>query len=84
MTHTSNERATETALFAGMEESKPNNFISYQDGAPPHWHLSVRDWLNITVPNQWIGHKEPPDKACIAWPRRSSDLTPLTFICGGS
>ncbi|GFT24319.1 DUF4817 domain-containing protein [Trichonephila clavipes] len=46
-----------------------------QNGTTPHWHLSGRDWLNITVPNQWIGRKEAPDKACIAWPR-SLDLMP--------
>ncbi|GFU67655.1 fatty acid hydroxylase domain-containing protein 2 [Trichonephila clavipes] len=50
-----------------LEESEPNNFIWQQDGAPPYWHLSVRDWLNITIPNQWIDCKEPPVKACTAW-----------------
>ncbi|GFU90912.1 DUF4817 domain-containing protein [Trichonephila clavipes] len=63
--------------------SEPNNFIWLQDGAPHHWHLSVRNWLNITVPNQWIGHKEPPDKACIALPPRSPDLTPWDFYLWG-
>ncbi|GFX88814.1 uncharacterized protein TNCV_2575211 [Trichonephila clavipes] len=100
MTHTSNERVTETVLFAGacarnfsktksaitvqrafrikfgcqppndnktflelwlfpqLEESELNNFIWQQEGAPPHWHLSMRDWLNITVPNQWISRKD--------------------------
>ncbi|PRD30745.1 UNVERIFIED_CONTAM: hypothetical protein NCL1_25477 [Trichonephila clavipes] len=53
-------------LFPQLEKSEPNNFIWQQDGAPHHWHLSVCDWLNVTVPNQWIGRKEPPDKACIA------------------
>ncbi|GFW17152.1 uncharacterized protein TNCV_2762761 [Trichonephila clavipes] len=48
-------------LFPQLEESEPNNFIWQQDGVLLHWHLSARDWLNITVPNQWIGHKEPPD-----------------------
>ncbi|PRD26125.1 UNVERIFIED_CONTAM: hypothetical protein NCL1_38970 [Trichonephila clavipes] len=71
---TSKQKAFRVLQFAKTEsaitvqrafQSKPNNFIWLQDGAPPHWHLSVRDWLNITVPNQWIGHKEPPDKACI-------------------
>ncbi|GFW17336.1 uncharacterized protein TNCV_3905461 [Trichonephila clavipes] len=65
------------------KKSEPNNFIRQQDSAPPYWHLSVRDWLNITVPNQWIGRKEPPDKACIAWPPRSSDLTPCNFYLYG-
>ncbi|GFT53687.1 hypothetical protein TNCV_5083531 [Trichonephila clavipes] len=38
--------------------------------------ILVCDWLNITVPNQWIGRTETPNKACIAWSPRSSDLTP--------
>ncbi|GFW37770.1 uncharacterized protein TNCV_4629751 [Trichonephila clavipes] len=62
--------------FPQLEESESNNFIWQQDEAPPHWHLSLRDWLNVTVPNQWIGRKKPPDKACIAWLPRSPDLTP--------
>ncbi|GFW55632.1 transposable element Tcb2 transposase [Trichonephila clavipes] len=35
--------------------------------------------INITAPNQWIGYKEPLDKACITWPLRSPDLTPCGF-----
>ncbi|KAG8322397.1 hypothetical protein J6590_022849 [Homalodisca vitripennis] len=26
------------------------NFICQQDGAPPHWDNSVRDWLNFIEP----------------------------------
>ncbi|GFV95101.1 uncharacterized protein TNCV_3708961 [Trichonephila clavipes] len=70
-------------LFPQLEESEPNNFIWQQDGAPPNWRLSVRDWLNITVPNQWIGRKEPPDKTCIAWPPRSPDLMSCDFYMWG-
>ncbi|GFV00407.1 uncharacterized protein TNCV_3643851 [Trichonephila clavipes] len=70
-------------LFPQLEESEPTNFIWQQEGAPPHWYLSVRDWLNITVPNQWIGRKERPDKACIAWPPRSPDLTSCDFYLRG-
>ncbi|GFX72648.1 uncharacterized protein TNCV_4062441 [Trichonephila clavipes] len=44
-------------LFPQLKESEPDNFIWQQDGAPPHWLLSVRDWLNITVLDQWIFHK---------------------------
>ncbi|GFX50196.1 hypothetical protein TNCV_2782181 [Trichonephila clavipes] len=29
--------------------------------------------------NHWIGHKDPPDKACISWPPYSPDLTPCDF-----
>ncbi|PRD25111.1 UNVERIFIED_CONTAM: hypothetical protein NCL1_41851 [Trichonephila clavipes] len=70
-------------LFPQLEESEPNNFIWQQDGAPPNWRLSVRDWLNITVPNQWIGRKEPPDKTCIAWPPCSPDLMSCDFYMWG-
>ncbi|GFX88570.1 uncharacterized protein TNCV_2659811 [Trichonephila clavipes] len=54
-----------------------------QDGAPPHRHLSIREWLNITVPNQWIGRKEPPNKACIAWHPRSPDRMPCDSYLWG-
>ncbi|GFW81418.1 uncharacterized protein TNCV_377661 [Trichonephila clavipes] len=66
-------------LFSQLEECEPNNFIWQQDGALPHWPLSVRDWSNITVPNQWIDRKESPDKACITWHPRSPDLTSCDF-----
>jgi len=31
-------------------------FIFQQDGAPPHWSLNVRQYLNATLHNRWIGH----------------------------
>ncbi|GFX76224.1 uncharacterized protein TNCV_1233621 [Trichonephila clavipes] len=70
-------------MATSSKESEPNNFIWQQDGAPPHWHLSVRDWLIITVPNQWIGRKERPNKACTAWPPRPPDLTPCDSYLWG-
>ncbi|GFX90929.1 uncharacterized protein TNCV_3167601 [Trichonephila clavipes] len=66
-------------LFPQLEESEPDNFIWQQDDAPPHSHLSVRCWLNITVLDQWILRKEPHDKVFFAWPPRSSDLMPCDF-----
>lgn len=48
-------------LFPQLVEDKPNNFIWQQYGALPHWHNNVLDWLNITVPECWIGHKGPND-----------------------
>ncbi|GFV47658.1 uncharacterized protein TNCV_1708541 [Trichonephila clavipes] len=71
--------ALQRKLFPQLEKSEPNNFIWQQDGASPRWHLSVRDWLNITLPKKWIGRKVPPDKACMAFPPRSLDLTPCDF-----
>ncbi|GFV44791.1 uncharacterized protein TNCV_563421 [Trichonephila clavipes] len=64
-------------LLPHLKESEPDTFIWQQDGA--QWHLSVRDWLNITVPGQWIFHKRPHDKACSAWPPHSPDLTSCDF-----
>ncbi|GFU06185.1 uncharacterized protein TNCV_4764961 [Trichonephila clavipes] len=76
---------TKHGMIERVNEKIRENIMSHgmQDGAPAHWHLSVRDWSNITVPNQWIDRKVPPDKACIAWPPRSADLTPCDFYQTG-
>ncbi|GFU37706.1 transposable element Tcb2 transposase [Trichonephila clavipes] len=54
-------------LFPQLEESELDNFIWQEVGRPPRWDLSVRDWLIITVPDQWIGCKGHRDKACFKW-----------------
>lgn len=48
------------------------------DGAPCHNHHNVREWLNQTFGNRWIGRGGP-----IAWPARSPDLTPLDYFLWG-
>ncbi|GFX92418.1 uncharacterized protein TNCV_1706941 [Trichonephila clavipes] len=53
-------------LVPQLKENEPDNFIWQQEGAPPQWHLSLCDWLNITVLDQWIFRKGPHDKACFA------------------
>lgn len=70
-------------LFPQLTQDEPENFIFQQDGAPPHWHNEVRDWLNLTVPDRWIGRKGPNDRACFLWPPRSPDLTPCDFYLWG-
>jgi hypothetical protein len=45
------------------------------DGARAHYGEDVRQWLNATYPGRWIGRGGP-----IAWPPRSSDLTPMDFF----
>ena len=52
--------------------------IFQQDGAPPHWGLHVRGFLNQTFPDRWIGRDGP-----IPWPPRSPDITPLDFFLWG-
>ena len=45
---------------------------------PFHWALTVRESLNNSFPQRWIGRDGP-----IAWPPRSPDLTPLDFFFWG-
>jgi len=54
------------------------NIWFQQDGAPAHFGLIVRNFLNETFPNQWIGRRGE-----IEWPARSPDLTPLDFYLWG-
>lgn len=49
-----------------------------QDGAPPHYALIVREWLNTNLPGRWIGRRGPYE-----WPPRSPDLTPCDFFLWG-
>ena len=48
------------------------------DGAPPHYTRHVRDYLNESFPNRWLGRRGP-----VAWPPRSPDLTPLDYYLWG-
>jgi hypothetical protein len=64
-------------LFAvpQMAHLQPNVFFQQDGGTSPHWGLTVREYLNKTFPNRWIGRDGP-----IAWPPRSPDITPLDFF----
>ena len=48
------------------------------DEAPPHYTWHVREYLNESFPNCWLGCGGP-----IAWPRWSPDLTPLFYYLWG-
>src|SRR5215469_2188886 len=52
--------------------------IFQQDGAPPHYALEVRAYLDQTFADRWIGRAGP-----LAWPPRSPDLNPLDFYLWG-
>lgn len=53
--------------------------IFYQhDGCPAHNAACVREYLDSTFPNTWIGNSGP-----IHWPARSPDLSPLDFYLWG-
>lgn len=49
-----------------------------QDGAPPHYAICVRNWLNEHLPGKWIGRRGPTE-----FPARSPDLTPMDFFLWG-
>ena len=49
-----------------------------QDGAPPHFALTVRAYLDRTFPGRWIGRSGP-----LPWPPHSPDLTPCDFWLWG-
>jgi len=48
------------------------------DGAPPHYTRYVRDYLDESFPNHWLGRGGP-----VAWPPRSPDLMPLDYYLWG-
>jgi hypothetical protein len=48
------------------------------DGAPPHYAMIVRQWLDKKFPQRWLGRRGPID-----WPPRSPDLTPPDFFLWG-
>lgn len=52
--------------------------IFQQDGAPPHYAMAVRNYLNEVYPGRWIGRR-----GTIEWPARSPDFSPLDFFLWG-
>ena len=46
-----------------------------QDGVPARYALTVRDYLNDTFPDKWIGRGSVTSPAPMKCPARSSDLT---------
>lgn len=61
-----------------LPEDLKNNMYFQQDGAGPHNAIIVRDFLNETYGDRWIGTNGP-----VRWPPRSPDLTPLDFYLWG-
>ena len=54
------------------------DLIFMQDGAPPHFAIVVREWLNAQFPGKWIGCRGSHE-----WTARSPDLTPCDFFLWG-
>jgi hypothetical protein len=52
--------------------------IFQQEGALQHWGRIVRDYLDATFLNRWLGRDGP-----FAWPPQSLDITPLDVFLWG-
>lgn len=65
-------------VLDGMPLNLRHNMLYMHDGAPAHYALIVREWLDAHFPNRWIGRGGP-----ISWPARSPDLNPLDFFVWG-
>lgn len=65
-------------LLEGVQFPDDMQIVFQNDGCPAHFRLDVRQYLNDTFPNSWIGRGGP-----IPWPARSPDLTPLDFYVWG-
>jgi hypothetical protein len=42
-------------FFPRLQKDEPEDSVMQQNGAPPHFHLDVRRWLNDILPHQWMG-----------------------------
>lgn len=68
-----------TAIVPALKERPDFNSLYFQhDGAPPHFATAVRNFLDETFPDKWIGRRGP-----IEFPPRSPDLTPMDFCVWG-
>ena len=56
--------------------NKDEDFIFPQDGAPPHWKLSIRAYLNENLPVKCIRRAGSDDSVLLKRPPQSPDLTP--------
>ncbi len=70
-------RASDSELSFALMTFRATDIIP--DGAPPHWALAVRHWLEETFPGRWMGRGSPH----LPWPPNSPDLTPCDFFLWG-
>ncbi|KAJ4425828.1 hypothetical protein ANN_27454 [Periplaneta americana] len=64
-------------------EANSQNFIYQQDGAPPHFHHYIREYLDARIPHHSIGHASRVDFPLLPWTLRSSNLTPCDYSSWG-
>ena len=62
-----------TSAWGNIED-----LIFIEDGAPPHFAVVVREWLNAQFLGKWMGCCGSHE-----WPVKSPDFTPCDFFYGG-
>lgn len=77
------QEAIDPAITNIIENDNNNQYVEgevmfQQDGAPPHYAIAVRNYLNENYPGRWIGRR-----GSVEWPARSPDLSPLDFFLWG-
>ena len=66
-------------MFVGRHPVMIRSQMYFQhDGAPPHYTRHMREYLNESFHNCWLGRGGP-----VAWPPRWPDLTPLDYYFWG-
>jgi hypothetical protein len=55
-----------------------DELVFMPNGAPPHFALSVRSWLDRKFPGRWLGRRGPQE-----WPEIIPDLKPFDFFLWG-
>jgi hypothetical protein len=65
-------------LFDDVSLNFRQNMYFMQDGAPAHFSLEVRNYLDNNFPGRWIGRGSQ-----MPWPARSPDLNPMDFCFWG-
>ena len=73
----------ENWLMPQVADEEVQGYIYQEDGAPPHWHKEVREYLNEHLPGRWVGRAADTDNTFCAWPPRSPDLTVCDFCLWG-
>ena len=57
--------------------------IFQPNGAPTYWSLTVKEYLNATLHDRWIGYAGKDDYVLLHWFPRFPDLTPCDFFLWG-
>jgi hypothetical protein len=73
----------ENWLMPQLTDEEVQGYIYQQDGAPPHWHKKVRDYLIEHLLGRWFRRAAATSNAFCTWPPRSPDLTVCDFFLWG-